>query len=265
MIASALISPNYESAVVFRYAALVFSASISFYSFHRLYSLWGLLPKLPTKRWEVIHGFQRLLFALVPLGFLGALMLFFTLPWDWQWRIIIPAVVSALYAIPVIKWKRLRDFGAAKVLWLSVGWLWLCTIVPMSALGEVNWWLVVERLFFLVGHTLAFDWRDTEQDQMEGVITWPLRLGRKRTMWLSIILLLISLVFLTQVGGDDFSPTVFIATVSYAVATVGTLLFIPFAFAKTRPHHLYYGFVLDGFMVLQGVLFVGMFWGNNIY
>lgn len=256
VVASALISPYFELWVTLRYALLVFFASISFYSFHRLYSLWTLLPNLPTDRWKVIYGFQRWLFALVPIGLVGALMLYFTLPSDWQWRVIVPALLSALYAIPLIKLKRLRDFGAAKVIWLSVGWLWLCTIVPLNALGEVNWWLVVERLFFLIGHTLAFDWRDTEQDQKEGVVTWPLRLGRKRTMWLSIGLLLTSLVFNTQIGGSELSVLANAATISFAATTIATLVVIPFAFAKTRPHHLYYGFVIDGLMVLQGVLLV---------
>ena len=258
VVTAAMISPNYESGVVSRYAALVFCASISFYSFHRLYSLWGLLPKLPTVRWEVVYGLQRWLFALVPLGYFGALLFFISLPFDWQWRILIPAILSALYAIPFVKWKRLRDFGSAKVIWLSMGWLWLCVIVPMDALGDINWWLVSDRLFFLVGHSLAFDWRDTKQDQMEGVLTWPLRLGRKPTMWLSIGLLLLSLGFNTELTASTDSTLATVSALSFAATTVATLIVIPFAFAKTRPHHLYYGFFIDGIFILQGLLVVFM-------
>lgn len=254
VVCSAMLSPNFESGVTFRYAALVFFASVSFYSFHRLYSLWRLLPTLPTKRWQAVFKLQRLLFALVPLGFLGALVLFVTLPWNWQWRIAFPAIVSALYAIPLIKWKRLRDFGSAKVLWLSVGWVWLCTVVPMSALGEMNWWLVFERLFFLVGLTLAFDWRDTEQDQMEGVITWPLRFGRVKTMWLSMALIAISVGLNIQLY--SFGPTTLddFAAQGLFVGSVFTGGSMVYAFAKTRPHHLYYGVYLDGSLVLPGLV-----------
>lgn len=250
-----MLSPFYHSqdSDVLKYAGLVFFASISFYSFHRLYSLWRLLPNLPTERWKAVYKLQRWLFALVPLGFLCALILFFTLPWTWQWRIAFPAIVSALYAIPLIKWKRLRDFGSAKVVWLSVGWVWLCTVVPLSAIGSLDWWIVIERLLFLIGLTLAFDWRDTKQDQMERVITWPLRLGRRKTMWLSIGLLSLSICCITQFKGLDLQH--WIVAMALGLTTVMTMFFILFAYAKTRPHHLYYGFYMDGFLILP-ILFI---------
>jgi len=213
-----------------------------------------LLPDRPADRWEAVYAIQRWLFALVPIGFFGALLLFISLPWNWQWRIAFPAIVSALYAIPLFKWKRLRDFGSAKVLWLSVGWVWLCTVVPMSALGEMNWWFVLERLFFLIGLTLAFDWRDTEQDEMEGVITWALRFGRIPSLLLSIFFVGISIWFLFLSSPFGYFGIASHAWNGLVLSSLVTLLFLFFAYAKTRPHHLYYGFCLDGLLVLPGVL-----------
>ena len=233
------------------YVALVAAASLSFYSFHRLYSLWGLLPQLPSERWRVVYGLQRWLVALVPLGFLAAAYAFAQLPWAWQWRTLVPGLVSALYALPVIRWRRLRDFGDTKVVQLAVGWVWMCSAVPVDAAGgELPWGFLAERFAFLVALTLPFDYRDAEQDAGEGVVTWPQRLGRRTTLLLSAGLLVASgLYYLPVLTSEAYATPRHWAGVGLATASAVCLLLLPWAYAKTPPHHLAYGFVLDGLLI----------------
>lgn len=69
-------------------------------------------------------------------------------------------------------------------------------------------------------------------------------------MWLSIGLLVFSIWCLAQIDGLGWNA--WFCVVILGLNTAITILFIPFAFAKTRPHHLYYGFYMDGFLILPG-------------
>ena len=240
------------SSALFCYALLVFAAGVSFYSFHRLYSLWKVLPHLREERWRVIFGYQRLLFALVPLGVIVAAVCFVFLPRHWQIQTIIPAIVSAAYALPLVRGKRMRDFGAGKVIWLSIGWVWLCTLVPFAAGGDVPKLLVAERLCFLVALTLPFDYRDLAHDATEGVRTLPQILGRQGCRVVSLVLLFagIGLLLLHDVDGYDELAGHIVLLVQYVLTL--PLVFVAY---RTRPlHHLYYGSVLDGLLLLPAVL-----------
>ncbi len=238
------------------YPALVFAGSLSFYAFHRLYSLWKLLPELPDERWRHTARRQRLLFALVPLGFVAALGLALSLPTVWLWLLVLPVVLSALYALPVFGGRRARDLGRFKVLWLTIGWVWLCSVVPGLVAGNLDTWYIAQRFLYILGFALAFDWRDVQLDRSQGVITWAGRLSKQRTAALSALSLLCSLligVYLLKHRGD-------IQVLVLSMEVVATILTIPailYSYFGSRVGHLYYGFWLDALLVLPAMLLIG--------
>ena len=239
------------------YALLLFGATVSFYGFHRLYGLRKQLPHVREPRWWAVYRLRRVIAALVLAGLVATLYLAAQLPREWLWRLAVPGAVSALYAVPLLRGVRLRDSGRLKALWLSVGWVWLCVYVPLDATGATPAYaLLGERLCFLLALTLPFDYRDVAHDRAEGVRTWPQRLGRAACRWASLGFLALGAACATQIPLPDYAEL--IGTAGIAVTYVLAVPLVLYAYRERTPHHLYFGLVLDGLLLVPLVAPVGI-------
>ena len=238
------------------YALAVLCGSVSFYAFHRVSTLWRLLPMLPTKRWRVLHGYQRWLFAMIPLGAALAVGFAVQLPMRW-WLAVLPAVAfSSLYALPVFRGSRGRDFGAVKLAWLSVGWVWVCNVVPALMSANLQGHHIVERLLFILGFALVFDYRDRALDVRSGVRTWAPRLGKWGGLAVSASLLLASLGVSYWYFSGDWGQL--FAGLASGMTTALTLPLIAYAYLRAEPGYLYHDLVLDALLLLPAVLLLSL-------
>jgi len=235
------------------YGGLIFTASLSFYAFHRMYSLWKFLPEYPSLRWQNLHQWQRWLFAQIAFGAIAALVFGLMLPIKWWLAFIIPAAVSALYALPFLAGRRARDLGLLKLPLLATGWVWLCSAVPAIMAGNVDPTYLLERWVFILGFAFVFDVRDVELDSTQGVRTWAARLSRSWSAAVVAGLSVVSiLLLLYELPGADEHKKLVIYAQGFTTALVSPLLL--YACLRPQRSHMYYGLLLDAALILPIVV-----------
>lgn len=245
------------------YLCFLLTGTVALYGFHRLVGLRRLRETALTPRWRTVAERRAALkrIGIVALIFSG--VLFALLPVHWQWRTILPGLLGVLYVLPVYKGWRLRDLGLLKVFVLASGWVGLTFWVPLEAIGSDRsvvahfpgaavTLLCLERLAFMLAHSLAFDYRDVRHDLAEGVVTIPGRLGRRGSLLASggLIVVSVSLSLTMWIwDGSILSPTPYVL-----VSTLASCPLLVRAYRPLTPDHLFYSFLLDGLFALPGLL-----------
>lgn len=230
----------------------VFSAVLFTYNIQRLYRAGTFLsPELLTRhRWIVKHLpflWVTTLSALIPIVFcvprLPSRFLILLLP---------AMVVSALYFLPILPGgKRLRDLPLIKIPLVAITWAWVLIIAPAEGNMENILPLFLFELLLFFAVTLPFDLRDKLHDQKSGTITWAMRLGRKKTRGLGLVLIALSLIPLfTFYSSAAFIPLIFSAGLTGVILTR----------ENGQRNDFYYGFLLDGSLVIQGPIL--WLWNN---
>ena len=246
------------------YMMLLLFGTVSLYGTHRIISLGLISSNELEARWIEISRYRGLIFKTTVICSAISLIIYCLLPYDWQWRILLPASLAALYVLPVFGGYRLRDLGPLKIWVLSLGWVGLTFWVPMSAMGgdarilpdlsdSIIWFVLTERLLFMLGHSLAFDYRDLSVDRKAGVRTIPSYLSRNATRNISLSLISVSIVLLyTSAAGDGtlLSPTPYLACTS-----VISLPLMYKAFSADVDY-TFYTFWIDGLFVLPAILLI---------
>lgn len=171
------------------------------------------------------------------------------------------AALTLFYSIPVYGNKRtifrLRGIPYLKIFMISLTWSASTILLPVIETEQhfPPWhiaMMLVERFIFVFAITIPFDTRDMEADAAAGLKTIPLLLGEKKAMNIAYI----TIVVFTFLSVFHYSylkePFIVIALV---ISAISTLLFLKWDSAKKLP--LYHYAILDGTMLLQGVLVVG--------
>lgn len=228
------------------------------YAFHRLGTLALHGPSLPANgRWEWLKSRCVLLAVFAALGMGIGGIFFFALPLKVRLALMVPALVSLLYAFPLLPGvQRLRDLPWVKLFAVSLMWAWVMAVVPAAWAGmEIRLhpvgWFFLERFIWMLGLTLPFDIRDMELDRRTGTRTIPLALGAERSKATAVALLLLSL------GMGIVGWVIGFCSGSYVLAFVlGTLP--AFGLIRKIRHggnsDLLFSFGLDGILVLQPLL-----------
>lgn len=230
----------------------VFFGVLFTYNIQRLYLTDTFLsPELLTRHRWIIENRPYLWF----ITFSSILPMLFCIP-RLPLRFLLfltPAMVlSVLYFLPILPGgKRLRDLPLIKIPLVAITWAWVLIIAPAEGSMENILPLFLFELLLFFAVTLPFDLRDKLHDQKSGTITWAIRLGEKKTKRLALALVALSLIPLSVF----FSSAPFIPLV-LSVSLTGAILFR----VNEQRNDLYYGFLLDGSLVIQGpVLWL---WGN---
>ena len=245
------------------YLPVVLSGTVALYGAHRLIGLRRLGQERLVGRWRAIARQVHAIRTLSIVCGTSALLLYALLPWAWQWRLLLPGAVGLLYVVPVVGRGRLRDAGVLKVAFLSVGWVGVTTWVPLAAIADgqspqpglppaAMWIVCGERMLFMLGHSLAFDYRDIAFDVRDRVLTLPARMGRRATRAISVALVALSVAVIARYSladGSILDPAAYLAATS--------LLALPLlwrAFRDPRPGDAYFALGLDGLFALPGIL-----------
>ncbi len=117
--------------------------------------------------------------------------------------------------------------------------------------------MIFERFLFVFAITIPFDIRDMNADSQTGLKTIPLLIGAKKSTYVSMTTLV--LLFAVTVIHYSITNQWFIIG-AFAVSFLTTIVFLTNERIRNSP--LYYYGILDGTMLLQGVLVLGFHYIN---
>lgn len=154
------------------------------------------------KKWIREHKiFSYLFFTLSVLAINGV---FWQFKLSTQVFIIHLSLISLLYYFPLFPFIKkeiaLRKIPYAKTFFISYVWASVSVILPLfektshENLNISIIFLFAENFLFFFAISLLFDIRDVKVDKEEGVLTLARTLGINKTKFLSIVLLILSLI-----------------------------------------------------------------------
>lgn len=225
--------------------------TLLYYSLHRLYALKVQNPDLnrPQRRWQIYAQLQPALWIAAVAGAMLTLNVFF-LPSEWLYLAGGAASFAALYSLPLIGTRRVRDMGSLKTIYLALAWLGICYVVPQAIAQHFDLALLLARFLFFLALALLFDLRDVEKDRQLGVLTISARIGAKLTIGLAALCLLSSLIIEANAflhGGPDL-------LLYLSLASAAGLFTLAFAKPASVSKAYFLDLWLDGLLVLPVLL-----------
>jgi 4-hydroxybenzoate polyprenyltransferase len=241
-------------AVAGTFYLFVFFSTICSYNFH-----WWLTHHSATgsERLQWAVKYKRLHLFLYFVGMAGAATCFFMIRQHWAW-IALGAFFTFLYSAPKIPqhfFIGLRRIAIGKTIFLAVVWTYVTTLLPLLVNGA-SWQpaftlLAISRFFLIYAICILFDYRDREDDKADGIrsmITWFNERGINYLFALSIGLFVIFTALLYG-GGIN------LITIGLLLLP-GAIVAALYRYAKKHFSDYLYYFVLDGLMMLSGLLMI---------
>jgi hypothetical protein len=183
------------------------------------------------------------------LALFGCMVLFFFLT-RWQMMIVLGAGIIGLgYNIVITKnGMSLRKIPFMKAIWISLVWTFLTLVLPISENGiYLGDEVFILRFLFIFILTIPFDIRDLKYDD-DKMKTLPQVLGVKGSILFGWILLATCMCLAFSIFTSEIA---IILSVSYLLTGI-TLLF-----SLKERKEIFYPMVVDGMIVLQGMMVVG--------
>jgi len=187
---------RFDLDVDFKYMLFTFASTIFIYSIHRLIGINKVKKFAHKGRFAVIEQFKNHILIYAILSFIACCYLFFNFGWDRITIIAGAGLISVLYTIPIFgKSMRLRDFSFIKIFLIAIVWSYVTGVVPMYE-NEISLTPIiiyfVEIVLFFIAITIPFDIRDYYVDYANKVGTIPTLLGRRKSIYLALFLLMFS-------------------------------------------------------------------------
>ncbi len=231
--------------------SFVFFSTICSYNTH-----WYFSPLAKNERsrsvWTQKHMRLQLFLAIA-----GAISSFCFLPYFLpvlHW--ILPAVLlTFLYTapkIPLNAFRFLKKLAIGKTIYLAVVWTYVTAAMPLL-LYEVTWTgkevlFCLARLFFVYAVCILFDYRDREQDRMDGIrslVTYFEEKGINRLFAFSLVLFAVFTILLSQYTIPYWQVIVMLLP--------GLMLASLFQPSKRNFSDYLYYLVLDGLMMFSSL------------
>ena len=134
------------------------------------------------------------------------------------------ALLTFLYAIPLLKYKNLRKITGLKITIVAIVWAGVTVLIPLineNVMLDMDSWITFfQRFLFVFVLTLPFEIRDLQFDDLT-LETLPQRVGVKKTKIIGILLLVI--MMLIELFKDSINLYYLI---SMFVVTVVLILFL---------------------------------------
>lgn len=243
----------YNIPVDLGYIALVFSATVLVYSIHRIVGIERVRALHDAGRFHVISNYKNHIKVYILLSVLGCMVaLVFT---DMRaLKMLLPlGVISLGYVIPFLPGgKRLRDIHFIKIILIAFVWAYVATIPLLSAgVSFQDLWVgFLEKAVFIFLITLPFDIRDMGIDGGNGLRTIPLSIGLKNTYRVCYLLLVVGMLLflLSHSGSASLQPFIVVAFLVYG------FVHLVIELSKNRADDLYYSGLMDGTLVMRGVV-----------
>jgi len=235
-----------------RLLGFVFFATICSYNFH-----WYLTPRSAEPSYRVLwtHRHKTLHFVLYLTGLVGACVYFlYLLPWFFA--ICFAVLLTFLYSAPKLPWpffRRLQQIAIGKTIFLTFVWVYVTTVLPLIIEG-VQWHpsyilFTASRFFFIYALCIIFDYRDREDDRIQGIKSLITILDDKsidRIFWASLVLF-----FLTCFALSIYHYPAFYI---FLLIIPGLLLGSLYRESKRSTSDYLYYILLDGLVMFSGLL-----------
>lgn len=176
------------------------------------------------------------------------------------------ATLTLFYSLPVFKNKknifRLREIPYLKIFLISFVWSFSTILLPIIQSNSIFnrssiIAMLVERFFFVFAITIPFDLRDMEVDKQVGLKTIPMLLTENRSILISnLSLLIFFLVSFFHYHLLNYGCII----IALSISTLTTFVFLNSKKIKNLNYY-HYG-ILDGTMLLQGVLVLIFYYIN---
>ncbi len=231
--------------------SFVFFASVCSYNFH-----WFLTPYSITSsqrtRWSGEHkGWHLVLYF---IGAVGAVVSFFYI-WKHWMALAFAALITFLYTAPKLQsfFSILKKIAVGKTIFLAMVWTYVTALLPVFLAGEPLQWVhiiyFINRFFLIYSICIIFDYRDREDDRREGIrsmITYFDEKGINRLFIVSLLVFAISAFALYPFLHSW--PNIIVLLVP------GIITAALYNYSKTHFSDYLYYFVLDGLMMLSGLI-----------
>lgn len=241
-----------EQPVNLNFLAFVFFSTLCSYNFH-----WMLTPHSPYEserlKWRYRHKGFHLFFFIT--GLWGVVYYFLYLKSSGFW-IGVSVLLTFLYSAPKIPYppfQMLKKFAIGKTIFLALVWTYVTSVLPLlieqTSINHKALLFWGGEFFFIYGICILFDYRDRQQDIADGIrsmITYFQEKGITRLFYFSGFLSGIFFLWTGQLGTEWTRVSLLLIPVLLLVSL--------FQLAKKNFSDYLYYFVLDGLMMLPGLL-----------
>lgn len=257
------ISPHWHP-----YLFLIFFAILFEYNLHRLITILTNKDALKSDKHKWVTGNLKKFYALVIFSVLGFIIAVIEAKLKVLLTLAPIAALTLFYSTPLSKGAkgifRLRQIPYLKIFLISFTWAIVTVLLPVihseKTFNDFHLSaVIVERFLFVFAITIPFDIRDTEADSQEGLRTIPLKIGEQKSIRLSITALV--LFFALAVIHYTITNQWFLIF-AFSISFITTMIFL--SSKKIRRMPLYYYGILDGTMLLQGILVIGFYYISRI-
>ncbi|MCC7245478.1 MAG: UbiA family prenyltransferase [Saprospiraceae bacterium] len=250
------------------YLFLIFFATLVDYNLHRLISLFTDQETLYSGKNSWVIENKAWFYALIICSLSGFFYALSQARSEVLYTLLPFAVLTLFYYLPAPKNKRgfwgLRQIPYFKIFLIALVWSGVTVMLPVvHAAPDANRFhvlmMVIERFLFVFAITIPFDVKDMEADREAGLQTIPMHIGAEKSYQLSIWLL-ICFFILSSLHYLIYQQIFML--VAFFLSFSSTLFVLKFK--KIRSHPLYYYGMLDGTMLLQGLLVYAFYWCKTL-
>lgn len=194
--------------------------------------------KLPTNRRIWMSDNKWLSLSTFAVATLTTLLLIIK---SGKYELILFAIISFLYILPVRKPVGLRCIPTIKIFLIAVSWAILSSYATFEN-SIVSFYISFAAMFFFVfSITIPFDIRDLKIDSKK-LKTIPQRIGIRKSVWLSLILVLVSMILIMTITTET---NLMITHCVFCLVAIGLL----HQLHKTQSQ-LYINFTIEGLPIL---------------
>ena len=245
-------------AIVSPSVVMIFFATMFVYNLPRLIKLINNMNELLKGKdyWVVKHKY--LYFVLTGISLTGIFLSIIHTNL-FAFTALLPFIIITLfYSLPLTKKTAflfsLREIPYLKIFLIAIVWSGVTVVVPaiesdLTCTVRDIILLITERFLFVFAITIPFDIRDMEADHKSGLKTIPLKIGEKNAEILSFLSLILYFIISVLHFGLQKQHLLITATVISFLIT-----FISLRVKKLRKHPIYYYGILDGTMLIQGIV-----------
>lgn len=246
------------------YLFIIFFATLLEYNFHRIIALFTNKEALEHERHVWVKNKSVLFYSLVIFSILGFLISLF-LATNQVLMVLLPlGLLTIFYSPPVSKKSkfifRLRQIPFLKIFLIAFIWSTSTILLPIIQTNHLYdtkdvILMIVERFLFVFAITIPFDIRDIMDDKQVGLKTIPVIIGVKKSLLIANSLVILFIIICI---GHYYATHLYYVLPGLLISGISTLFFIN---SKNLQKTVYYHYgILDGTMLLQGILVILSFY-----
>ena len=188
-------------------------------------------------------------------GIIGSVIFFYKLRQHW-FALFFATLLTFLYSAPKIPlpyFRFLKQVAIGKTIFLSTVWTYVTAILPVFIAGlhfnHQMKWFAASRFFLVYAICMLFDYRDRAEDKQEGIRTFVNYFDETAVNRLFVSTIIVFIIFTLALVSAGVSPIAVIA-----IIFPGIILLAIYPYSKLSVSDYLYYFVLDGLMMLSGLL-----------